>query len=333
MNIAKKTIFGMALAGMLITGNPFGNESAAQESRGRRHGPPPEAYTACEGKSAGDTAEFVSPRGGTVTGTCEQRGDRLVLFPDHIREHSGGKNRSSESTGRQNQGPPPEAYTACEGKSAGDTAELVSPRGDTVTGICVQEGDRLILHPDNPPDRRGMNSDYDAISYAIVNKHQIALYDSKDELVISLKEREPHSQDSQLDGFQAARTDTGNGPVPIGMAGLIWQQEHSDSKYRLGDAAAYPELLSSSGYDGLRLYSLTGPSSVSGLETERPHLDSTGYTLVPSEETNPQYWYSNFDGVGTDHDGIDAEYSVNLFTIDAQGTITGITRIIPDMIH
>ena len=51
-------------------------------------------------------------------------------------------------------GPPPEAYTACEDKSAGDTAEFVSPHGDTVTGACVQEGDQLVLRPDNPPPRR-----------------------------------------------------------------------------------------------------------------------------------------------------------------------------------
>lgn len=47
--------------------------------------------------------------------------------------------------------PPPEAYTACKGKTAGDTAEFVSPRGDKVTGTCQQQGDRLFLVPDNPP--------------------------------------------------------------------------------------------------------------------------------------------------------------------------------------
>ena len=56
---------------------------------------------------------------------------------------------------RGHNGPPPEAYTACEGKSAGDKAEFVSPHGDTVTGTCKQNGDRLFLVPDNPPpDRR-----------------------------------------------------------------------------------------------------------------------------------------------------------------------------------
>ena len=55
-------------------------------------------------------------------------------------------------------GPPPEAYTACEGKTEGDTAEFVSPRGDTVTGTCEVEGDRLVLRPDNPPPGREKNN-------------------------------------------------------------------------------------------------------------------------------------------------------------------------------
>jgi len=61
----------------------LGDDASSRDGRRRHHGPPPEAYTACEDKSAGDTAEFVSPHGDTVTGTCEQEGDRLVLRPDH----------------------------------------------------------------------------------------------------------------------------------------------------------------------------------------------------------------------------------------------------------
>ena len=60
----------------------FGADIDQQQHRGRHQGPPPEAYEACEGKSAGDTAEFVSPHGDTVTGVCELQGDRLVLRPD-----------------------------------------------------------------------------------------------------------------------------------------------------------------------------------------------------------------------------------------------------------
>ena len=69
-----------------------------------------------------------------------------------------GSDAYSQETRRRHHGPPPEAYTACEDKKAGDTAEFVSPHGDTVTGTCVQDGDRLVLHPDNPPGGRGRNT-------------------------------------------------------------------------------------------------------------------------------------------------------------------------------
>ena len=154
MNIAKKTSMVIALLGFLITINAFKSDSFAQDTGRRQHGPPAEAFTACEGKSAGDTAEFVSPRGDTVTGTCEQQGDRLVLRPDNPGRNSDENDQSSRNAGRRQHGPPTAAFTACEGKNPGDTAEFVSPRGDTVTGTCEQLDNRLVLRPDNPPGRR-----------------------------------------------------------------------------------------------------------------------------------------------------------------------------------
>ncbi len=136
-----KTIRKMSIILVLLiicATHAFGDDASSNENRGQHHGPPPEAYAACEDKSAGDTAQFVSPRGETVTGTCEQEGDGLVLRPDHSTERSDGRR----------QGPPQEAYTACEGKNTGDEAQFVDPRGETVTGTCEQEGDQLVLRPD-----------------------------------------------------------------------------------------------------------------------------------------------------------------------------------------
>ncbi len=92
MNIIKKTSIIITLLGILISIIGFGSDASSQETGGRHHGPPPEAYTACEDKNAGDTAEFVSPHGDTVTGTCEQEGDRLVLRPDN---HPGRRGRNT----------------------------------------------------------------------------------------------------------------------------------------------------------------------------------------------------------------------------------------------
>ena len=86
MNITKKTSIIIALLGILIATSAFGSDSSSQENgRGGHQGPPPEAYSACEGKSEGDTAEFTSPQGDTITGTCEldRDGDQLVLRPDN----------------------------------------------------------------------------------------------------------------------------------------------------------------------------------------------------------------------------------------------------------
>ena len=98
MTISKKPTIAIVLFGIFIAIYVFGNVALAQDRGGRRQGPPPEAYTACEGKSAGDKAEFESPRGDTVTGTCVQRGDRLVLHPDNPPERGGRRGRGTSSS-------------------------------------------------------------------------------------------------------------------------------------------------------------------------------------------------------------------------------------------
>jgi len=112
--------------------------SAQNSTAGQKFGPPPEAYAACKDKKAGVSASFINPRGETVTGTCEQEGNQLVLRPTNNQGLSGGGHH----------GPPPEAYTACEGKSSGSTSQFVNPRGETVTGICQEENGKMVLRPD-----------------------------------------------------------------------------------------------------------------------------------------------------------------------------------------
>ncbi len=75
----------------------------------------------------------------------------ITLMTAIIVFSSMGNTVFAKKSDRRHHGPPPEAYTACEGKSVGDTAEFESPRGDTVTGSCVQQGDQMVLRPDNPP--------------------------------------------------------------------------------------------------------------------------------------------------------------------------------------
>lgn len=100
MNLKGKKKLGqftiITLLGILFALSSLGSEAMAQQGGRRHQGPPPEAYTACEGKSEGDTAEFESPRGDTVTGTCEQEGDRLVLRPDNPPPGSGRMDRTND---------------------------------------------------------------------------------------------------------------------------------------------------------------------------------------------------------------------------------------------
>ena len=103
-----------------------------------KHGPPPEAFTACEGKQTGESSKFTDHRGETLIGTCEREGERLVLRPERNRGQAGDRH----------QGPPAEAYAACQGRKAGESSKFVDPRGETLTGLCEQEGERLVLRPD-----------------------------------------------------------------------------------------------------------------------------------------------------------------------------------------
>jgi hypothetical protein len=95
MTISKKTSIVIVLLGIFMAVYASENNALAQERGGRRQGPPAEAYTACEGKSAGDKAEFESARGDTVTGTCVQQGERLVLHPDNPPERGGRRGRNT----------------------------------------------------------------------------------------------------------------------------------------------------------------------------------------------------------------------------------------------
>ena len=95
MKLMKKIIMTMVVLGICVA-VASGSDSETQRPRGRHQGPPPEAYTACECKEAGDTAQFESPRGDIVTGTCKKDGDRLVLRPDNPPRNGAGDRDSAD---------------------------------------------------------------------------------------------------------------------------------------------------------------------------------------------------------------------------------------------
>ncbi len=53
--------------------------------------------------------------------------------------------------GERPNGPPPEAFTACEGKKAGDAVIVTTPRGDEIKAVCEIMDSRLVAKPLNAP--------------------------------------------------------------------------------------------------------------------------------------------------------------------------------------
>lgn len=58
---------------------------------GRKQGPPSEAVSACEGKKAGESAEFTNRRGEKVRGICTEVDGRLVARKEGGNKTRGGK--------------------------------------------------------------------------------------------------------------------------------------------------------------------------------------------------------------------------------------------------
>ncbi len=82
MKAMKKIVIGFAIVAVCCM-SAFGDDSTPPKHGGRRPGPPPEAFQACEDKNEGDSVEIVTDRGDTLSGTCEKMGDKLALRPDN----------------------------------------------------------------------------------------------------------------------------------------------------------------------------------------------------------------------------------------------------------
>jgi len=140
--------------------------SMALAQPGPRGGPPQAAIDACTGVSLEQACRFEGRRG-EVNGTCrEVRDGSVACVPDNAPEHRQGRGRgaaygaggSQSRHGGGRRGPPPEAYTACEGLSDGGACSVETPHG-TLSGTCrvprrgSQQETRLICAPEGGPPR------------------------------------------------------------------------------------------------------------------------------------------------------------------------------------
>jgi len=64
---------------------------------------------------------------------------------------------TDEPSGRGHHGPPPEAISACEGLSEGNTCSFTSRRGDEIEGTCgtTRIGDFACMPEGGPPGKGG----------------------------------------------------------------------------------------------------------------------------------------------------------------------------------
>jgi two-component system, OmpR family, heavy metal sensor histidine kinase CusS len=101
-------------------------------------------------KDPGNEILFRSPHWPTeITETSFPQFDRTMITRPPIPQSSGNVRDMRPA-------PPPEAYRACEGKSAGTPAQFVSRRGETIRGVCEDEEGKLVLRQTAPKgDGRG----------------------------------------------------------------------------------------------------------------------------------------------------------------------------------
>lgn len=78
----------LCLASILIVAivvlSPFCVRAQGGPEGGRPPGPPPEMVEACQGKSTGNSCEFVGRQGATVSGTCQasrEDASQLICLP------------------------------------------------------------------------------------------------------------------------------------------------------------------------------------------------------------------------------------------------------------
>ena len=166
-----------------------------------------------------------------------------------------------EARSKPHNGPPPEAYTACEGKQRGASAEFTSPFGDIITGTCVEERQRLFLRPNFPPERRKEQQREQEIStattgkagkYPIVDTGIKKFYSNQSIISAPSRGKRFYGQDAHYKGNQPAYRDNGNGTVTDKVTGLIWQQDMG-TKMSWDEARSHAQKSRLAGYTDWRM--------------------------------------------------------------------------------
>jgi hypothetical protein len=125
--------------GALLGAVAIAGSARAAEGPPPRHQPPPEAFTACQGKSTAEACT-VAFQDRTIDGSCAPADDNRLFC------------RPSRPPGAPQ--PPAEAFAACQGRSESDSCSVSLP-DRTVAGTCAASPDgTLFCRPARPPEAR-----------------------------------------------------------------------------------------------------------------------------------------------------------------------------------
>ena len=80
----QKIVWAGALSLVLQVAQAQADSTIGGPPSGRPSGPPPEAISACSGKSAGDTVTFTLRDGKQLSGKCQLDNGVLAARPDHM---------------------------------------------------------------------------------------------------------------------------------------------------------------------------------------------------------------------------------------------------------
>jgi len=213
-------------------------------AQGRGFGPPPAAFTACEGIAMGAACSFTAPHG-TVQGTCRNmREDPMVCVP-------------GSRPGAMGPGGMREAGGAMMGQQG-----LSSLPGGGARGFGA--------------DIASSNPDAIMVSSSVPDTQQGSCFDNQGKIPCPEKDEPYFGQDASFIGAPPDLHDNGDGTVIDRVTGLMWQQAHHATRLGFYDAAQVCSRLDLGGHRDWRLPGIKELFSIAdfrGSQGHRPYID------------------------------------------------------------
>jgi len=181
-----------------IWAQPGQGPQGQRPERGRPPQPPQEAFDACQSKQAGAACTVATPRGDTLTGTCQMMQNQLACVPN---------NRPNAGQYRP-QGVQPDEPQARQP----ETPQRQQPSN--------QQGQP----PSHVPVKTAA-ANPSTLAYPVVDTGQTNCYNNTTAMTCPQSGQAFYGQDAQYTGNQAAYKNNGDGTVTDLNTGLMWQRD------------------------------------------------------------------------------------------------------------